>query len=64
MKLLLSLPLLVLLAFSAFGFLASFEPGEGAIAFRVGYAALGTLCLSGIVALVGSGRSGKGRARA
>lgn len=64
MKLLLALPLLVLLAFSGFGFLASFEPGEGAIAFRVGYAVLGMLCVSGLVALVGGGRPGKGRPRA
>jgi hypothetical protein len=45
---------LVLLAFAlfcGFGFLASFEPGNGWL-WKVGYAAVGCGCLTGVVMLL------------
>ena len=35
-------------AFCAYGFLASFEPYPGAMAFRVGYLVIGAFCLLGM----------------
>ena len=43
--------LLALGLFSAFGFLPSFEPGNGFV-WKVGYGALTCACLAGAVALV------------
>src|SRR5579859_2097521 len=49
-----ALALLALALFCVFGFLASFEPGNG-WQWRLGYAALGCACLIGSVALLRSG---------
>ena len=38
--------LLILAAFSFFGFLASFEPTDNAMVFRIGYAVMGVSCLA------------------
>jgi hypothetical protein len=42
---------LLIAAFCAFGFLASFEPGPY-LAFRIGYPVLGALCLGAAVWLL------------
>jgi len=52
MKFLLALPITALLAFCAFGFLHSFEPGDGAMAWRVTYSMIGTLCLVALALLL------------
>ncbi len=39
--------LLSLAAFCVFGFLATFEPTDHAVAFRIGYALIGLSCLTG-----------------
>jgi len=50
------LPLLLLslfvVAFSIYGFLASFEPVENAMIFRVAYALAGLLGLAGLVKIL------------
>jgi hypothetical protein len=43
--------LLLIAAFCAYGYLASFEPGPRADYFRIGYAVAGLLCLIGVAAL-------------
>jgi len=43
-------------AFCVFGFLASFEPGNGAL-FKIGYGALGSGCLVGAIHLLVRPRS-------
>jgi hypothetical protein len=43
--------LLLIAAFCAYGFLASFEPGPRAVNFRIAYAAAGLLCLVGVAVL-------------
>jgi hypothetical protein len=43
--------LLLIAAFCAYGFLASFEPGPF-LAFRIGYPVLGALCLGSAVWLL------------
>lgn len=43
--------LLLIAAFCAYGFLASFEPDPRAVQFRVGYAVAGLLCLIGVAVL-------------
>ena len=45
------LALLAIAAFCAFGFLASFEPGNG-WEWKLGYGAVGCGCLVGVVALL------------
>ena len=57
-KLLLALPLLALLAFCAFGFLATFEPLPNPLPWRLGYALVGTLAAAGLARLALSGRAG------
>ena len=42
--------LLCAAGFCVFGFLASFEPGNG-LAWKIGYGTLGCICLVGAVAL-------------
>ena len=42
-----SLLLLAVAAFCVFGFLATFEPTDNAIVFRVGYTVIGIGCLVG-----------------
>jgi hypothetical protein len=44
--------LLMLAAFCLFGFLASFEPTDNAIVFRIGYAVIGVSCLVGSGGLI------------
>ena len=46
--------LLMLAAFCVFGFLASFEPTDNALVFRIGYAIIGIGCLVGAAVLVRS----------
>jgi len=46
-----TLALLAIALFCVFGFLASFEPGNG-LAWKIGYGALGCICLTGAVALL------------
>ena len=43
-----SLLLLAVAAFCGFGFLATFEPTNNALAFRIGYAVIGFGCLVGV----------------
>lgn len=45
-----ALALLAVALFCVFGFLASFEPGNG-LQWKIGYAALGCGCLTGAVVL-------------
>jgi len=48
---LVSLLLLAVAAFCGFGFLATFEPTDNVtqfMAFRIGYAVIGVLCITGI----------------
>ena len=42
-----SLLLLAVAAFCVFGFLATFEPTDNTLAFRIGYAVIGLGCLVG-----------------
>jgi hypothetical protein len=42
-----SLLLLAIAAFCVFGFLATFEPTDNALAFRVGYTVIGLGCVVG-----------------
>ena len=58
MKLLRTLLLLMLAAFSGYGFLASFEPLEGAMRWRVGYGAVGLGCLYGVWRTLRQGEGG------
>ena len=51
-RLFLTLPLLAFAAFCAFGFLHSFEPGANNLAFKIGYATLGSISAVGIGALL------------
>ena len=44
--------LLMLAAFCLFGFLASFEPTDNAMVFRIGYAVMGVSCLAGSGGLI------------
>lgn len=46
--------LLAIAAFSVFGFMATFEPTDNALAFRVGYTVIGLGCLVGAAFLIGS----------
>jgi hypothetical protein len=46
--------LLMLAAFCVFGFLASFEPTDNALVFRIGYAIIGIGSLAGAGVLVRS----------
>lgn len=56
---LLSLLLSAVAVFCAYGFLASFEPTESALAFRVGYGVAGALCLFGSIRLLIGRRAGR-----
>ncbi len=56
MKVLLSLVLLAIAAFCSFGFLATFEPVDGALAWRVGYGVAILACLFGALRLLRGGR--------
>ena len=47
-----SLLLLAVAAFCVFGFLATFEPTDNALVFRVGYTVIGLGCLAGIGFLI------------
>ena len=58
LNLLLSIPLLLFALFCCFGFLASFEPVEGALAIRIGYVIAFILSVLGIRVLLKSGREG------
>ncbi len=49
-----SLLLLAVAAFCVFGFLATFEPTDNALAFRIGYTVIGVGCLVGAGVLIGS----------
>ena len=44
--------LLMLEAFCIFGFIASFEPVENAMMYRVGYAMIGVACFPTVVLLI------------
>lgn len=46
-----SVLLLAVAAFCAFGFLATFEPGDFMV-FRVGYAVVGLGCVAGAIAII------------
>jgi hypothetical protein len=46
-----SLPLFAIAGFCVFGFLASFEPGNG-LQWKVSYAVLGWICLVGAIVLL------------
>jgi hypothetical protein len=50
-RILASVPLLAIAGFCVFGFLASFEPGNG-LPWKVGYGALGCGCMIGAIALL------------
>ncbi len=52
-RLVLTVPLLALAVFCAYGFLASFEPGPWLV-FHIGYPLLGLACLTGTWFLVRS----------
>ncbi len=43
--------LLVVVVFCGFGFLATFEPTDNALAFRVGYVVIGIGCLAAAILL-------------
>jgi len=47
-----SLLLLAIAAFCAFGFLATFEPTDNALVFRVGYTVIGLGCVVGVGFLI------------
>lgn len=47
-----SLPLLAVAAFCVFGFLATFEPTDNDLVFRVGYTVIGLGCLVGVGFLI------------
>ena len=47
-----SVLLLAVAAFCVFGFLATFEPTDNALVFRVGYTVIGLGCLVGVGFLV------------
>lgn len=47
-----SLLLLAVAAFCVFGFLATFEPTDNALAFRIGYTVVGFGCLVGVFVLI------------
>jgi hypothetical protein len=48
-----AIALLALMAFSVFGFLASFEPSEvSRLPWQIGYALVGATCLSGAIVLM------------
>ncbi len=49
---LLALVSLMIASFCAFGFLASFEPTDNAMVFRIGYAVMGISCLAGSGGLI------------
>ena len=55
MRVLLALFLLAFTAFCSFGFLASFEPGDGAITWRIGYGIAVIASLYGVVRLLRGG---------
>ena len=44
--------LLAIAAFCVFGFMATFEPTDNALAFRIGYTVVGLGCLIGVGFLV------------
>jgi len=48
MKWIVAIVCLLIGGFCIFGFLATFEPTANAIAFRMGYTAIGLACLAGI----------------
>lgn len=52
MRLVLPLVLLAVAAFCVYGFLATFEPVAGALAWRVGYGVAAVACLAGASALL------------
>lgn len=56
MKILLALALLAFAAFCVFGFLATYEPLEGALGWRVGYGVGLVACLYGLLRLLRRGR--------
>ena len=43
--------LLIMASFCLFGFLASFEPTDHALVFRIGYAIIGIISLAGVAHL-------------
>jgi len=49
---LLAVVMLMLAGFCVFGFLASFEPTDNAMVFRIGYAVMGVSCLAGSGGLI------------
>jgi hypothetical protein len=55
MRVLLALILVALAAFCAFGFLATFEPVDGALGWRVGYGVAIFACLYGMLRLLRRG---------
>jgi hypothetical protein len=55
MRVLLAIALLGFAALSSVGFLATFEPTPGAIAWRFGYGVVTVACLGAAVALLRSG---------
>ncbi len=55
MRVLLALVLLAIAAFCVFGFLATYEPVEGALLWRVGYGAAIIACLYGMLRLLRGG---------
>ena len=58
MRVLLALFLLAFTAFCSFGFLASFEPGDGAIQWRIGYGIAVIASLYGVARLLRGGSKG------
>ena len=57
MRVLLTLFLLAFTAFCSFGFLATFEPVDGAISWRIGYGIAVIASLYGVIRLLRGGRS-------
>ena len=57
MRVLLALFLLAFTAFCSFGFLATYEPVDGAIAWRIGYGIAIMASLYGVLRLLRGGRS-------
>lgn len=49
-----SLLLLAVSAYCSFGFMATFEPTDNALAFRMGYTVIGLGCLVGAGLLLGN----------
>ncbi len=59
MRVLLALALVVIAAFCSFGFLATYEPLESALGWRIGYGAAVIACLFGAWRLLRGGTAAR-----